>query len=618
MRTAITSRLCLVLGILTAGAAGVLANTPSAIPNVTAGQRAGSWSPDIRYDSGDVADNRSAVTVQAGSDGAGGTSDPHPIYVDDDGPNDPGPGNPSISDPMEDGSASHPFDTIQEAIDTASTGETVLVLAGTYSGIGNRDLHTFGKIITVRSTAGAASTIIDCQGSEIENHRGFVFNHGENRDTTIEGFTVRNGWDSLGGGMIVGYGASPTIRECVVENCVANGAGGGLYIAGAGTALIEACVIRDCQAVDGAGCAISEQECNPVFRNGRISSNSASWGGGGVYCACGASPVFEDVTIDGNSSVHGGGGLSLFASATLVRCRIVNNSSPEGQGGGIDCQAHVKLILCELLGNTSAPYYGGALVVAGEANSAELVSCLLSGNSAPSGSALFTGWGAVLTVVGCTIVHNTGGPAVSENLATLTMNNSIVWANPYGSLTHWGGVSVEFCDVQGGITGNGNIDRPPLFVDADGPDDDPETSVDNDYRLRSVSPCIDAGNNADVPADTADLDGDGDTTEPLPFDLAGGPRFFDAPLTPDTGLGTPPIVDMGAHEYITPGDYDSDGDVDLVDFKHFSSCFNGPNRAYSTAGCGDADFDSDGDVDLVDFSTFQACFNGPNRPPRCM
>ena len=43
-------------------------------------------------------------------------------YVDDDAPGDPGPGDPVISDPAEDGSAQHPFDAIQEAINAARAG----------------------------------------------------------------------------------------------------------------------------------------------------------------------------------------------------------------------------------------------------------------------------------------------------------------------------------------------------------------------------------------------------------------------------------------------------------------------------------------------------------------
>jgi hypothetical protein len=71
-----------------------------------------------------------------------------------------------------------------------------------------------------------------------------------------------------------------------------------------------------------------------------------------------------------------------------------------------------------------------------------------------------------------------------------------------------------------------------------------------------------------VPADTADLDGDGDTTEPLPLDLGGYPRFLDDSATPDcpwapSTCGTPPIVDMGAYEFAA--DSDGDGVPDFED-----------------------------------------------------
>ena len=48
------------------------------------------------------------------------------------------------------------------------------------------------------------------------------------------------------------------------------------------------------------------------------------------------------------------------------------------------------------------------------------------------------------------------------------------------------------------------------------------------------SPAIDAGNNLDVTAST---------------DLDGNPRIVDVPSVPDSGNGTPPIVDMGAYEF---------------------------------------------------------------------
>jgi hypothetical protein len=61
-------------------------------------------------------------------------------FVDDDANNDPGPGDPNISDPNEDGSRQHPFDAIQEAINAATDGNTIGVLDGIYTGNGNRNI----------------------------------------------------------------------------------------------------------------------------------------------------------------------------------------------------------------------------------------------------------------------------------------------------------------------------------------------------------------------------------------------------------------------------------------------------------------------------------------------
>ena len=83
--------------------------------------------------------------------GMAGTLTADTIYVDDDAALDPGPGDPTISDPDEDGSAAHPFDAIQEGINAALPSDEVVILDGTYTGDGNRDLDFGGKDITVRS-----------------------------------------------------------------------------------------------------------------------------------------------------------------------------------------------------------------------------------------------------------------------------------------------------------------------------------------------------------------------------------------------------------------------------------------------------------------------------------
>jgi hypothetical protein len=64
-------------------------------------------------------------------------------------------------------------------------------------------------------------------------------------------------------------------------------------------------------------------------------------------------------------------------------------------------------------------------------------------------------------------------------------------------------------------------------VDPDGPDDDPATYEDNDYRLQRNSPCIDVGKNGDWMSQAVDLDGN--------------PRVWRGKSSR--------TVDMGAYEY---------------------------------------------------------------------
>ncbi|MHC4500820.1 MAG: LamG-like jellyroll fold domain-containing protein, partial [Planctomycetota bacterium] len=76
------------------------------------------------------------------------------------------------------------YGRIQAAIDAAVNGNTVVVLPGTYTGEGNRDIDFLGKAITVRSIDPndpniVAATIIDCNGTEDDPHRGFYFHSGE-------------------------------------------------------------------------------------------------------------------------------------------------------------------------------------------------------------------------------------------------------------------------------------------------------------------------------------------------------------------------------------------------------------------------------------------------------
>jgi len=84
-----------------------------------------------------------------------------------------------------------------------------------------------------------------------------------------------------------------------------------------------------------------------------------------------------------------------------------------------------------------------------------------------------------------------------------------------------------------------------------------------------------------VPADTADLDGDGNTTERTPYDLDGKPRFVDDLFTPDTGVPGSPVVDMGAYEFQLP-DCNHNGNDDRCDLNCGPYC---PPPCGTSADC---------------------------------
>lgn len=62
-------------------------------------------------------------------------------------------------------------------------------------------------------------------------------------------------------------------------------------------------------------------------------------------------------------------------------------------------------------------------------------------------------------------------------------------------------------------------------------------------------------------------------------------------------------------------DFDTDCDVDLVDYDHFVTCALGPSISQTDPGCSNALLDGDDDVDAADFAIFQRCWSGGGAMP---
>jgi len=337
--------------------------------------------------------------------------------------------------------------------------------------------------------------------------------------------------------------------------------------------------------------------------------------GGGLHIDTTSSPTIIDSTFAGNAADLYGGGASTrsFSSTpTLTRCTFVGNHADQGGGGMYNLQSLPRITCCRFLSNTASQ---GAGMMNHDDADAVLTNCLFAGNAATTnGGAISNLTDIYATISSCTFTNNSagtsGGGLYNNSNGSPRVRNSILWGNTdaggsdASAQMHVGNGSpiLDFCCVQGGWAGAGadNLALDPLFADADGPDNDPDTVADNDYRLTSGSPAVDAGRSWLSPADVTDEDGDGDQTELIPVDLVGIARFADEMATPDTGCGVF-IIDVGAFESPGPsvnpmriGDTNGDGVVGFGDILAVIGQW-GP-----CDGCCVGDIDGNGNVGFED------------------
>ena len=223
------------------------------------------------------------------------------------------------------GTVSHPFTTIQAALDAAVGFDIIELADGTYAGAGNRDLDYKGKPVMVVSANGAKNCVIDCRNVG----RGFAFETHEDARSVLDGVTIRNGYGSTGGG-IYAFQSGPTIQNCTLA---ANfgGKGGGICNWGHSAATIQNCLLIDNEAAQNGG-GIYNSYSSATIRDCIVVGNSASLGGGGISNA-GENPTIRNCVIAENNGGSFGGGIYNGASAsTIQNCTIVENDATTGGG----------------------------------------------------------------------------------------------------------------------------------------------------------------------------------------------------------------------------------------------------------------------------------------------
>ncbi|MDP3149936.1 MAG: FISUMP domain-containing protein [Ignavibacteria bacterium] len=214
------------------------------------------------------------------------------------------------------------FTSIQSAINTAGSGDTIVVYSGTYY----ENINFIGKDIILRSASGALNTNIN--GNQAGSCVRFI--SGETSTAVIDGFTITNGSGTnvsgvqrFGGGIYCYNGSNPTIKNCIITgNSAAAGSGGGIECWYA-SATIENCIIKN-----NSNHGIANSFGNGVLViNCLIYGNYGNDNGGGINTAGGSSPTIINSTIVKNDSYHQtNSGIYAISGGTVINSIVRDNT----------------------------------------------------------------------------------------------------------------------------------------------------------------------------------------------------------------------------------------------------------------------------------------------------
>ena len=356
------------------------------------------------------------------------------------------------------GGSLFPASIIQDQIDTAKDGDTIVVAPGTYLGA----IDFQGKAIKLVSAQGPLVTVIDGSGGDSPV---VSFRNGEGRDSILQGFTIQNGHDK---GIFVDNASPGIINNIVANTDICDGAGIELNTS---SATVKQNTIRDNHATCGGsragGAIVVRGVGSAVIVNNHIVDNASIDLAGGITLWDAGTPVVEGNTISGNS----GAAIKIrnFSDALIVQNIISNNT--DANCGGIDWQvpsgsAGPRVINNTLVDNDGA--LGSAICADGFDQQAQLVNNIIV--SKPGQTAIFC------------------GNFQSTDFEPPVIKFNDVFA-PSGIA--YGGV----CSNQTSL--NGNISADPLFKD----------KLGEDFQLSLTSPAIDSGDTSVAGLPATDITG---------------------------------------------------------------------------------------------------------------
>ena len=163
-----------------------------------------------------------------------------------------------------------------------------------------------------------------------------------------DGFTIQNG--NIGSGAGAYLNNYVTLNNCTIVDNEASMYGGGIYINSTGgnshVTLHNCCIMDNSASMGGGVC----DRIGADYTNCRISNNTASTKGGGIYLYNNTEPVFKNCILS-NNTAKSAGALYARGQFTAYNCDFVMNLATESIGGNYHEERHNKYYNCILWGN---------------------------------------------------------------------------------------------------------------------------------------------------------------------------------------------------------------------------------------------------------------------------
>ena len=366
-----------------------------------------------------------------------------------------------------DGSAAHPYRTIQAAVNAASSGDTIKVADGSYDAFQvvneappYKEVLVYGGYSPDFQSRGSQYTSIVSGNATTPAVSLWDCGH-----TTIDGFVITGGAHGVQVDGTDWYNqfpdrVAPVISNNIIEN------NGNESVAGGGLAL------------DG---------CNAQVLSNVIRDNRGSYGGG-LQSGCWTLVFDDNQVIDNRGYADHGGGLHMNGTITFRRNRVEGNvtglgfADPYGWGGGalVYGSSSVAHFDHNVWTRNHAPSIGSGLFIDDGATATvdhDLFydqQCAQSGGQAIYVDGTGNGEGSTLTVTNVTIAENNcnnyfGGGAiyVERDDSSVTVKDSIIWHNGGDDFLNDAGttITVSYTDSEESVAGTGNISVDPRFAD---------------------------------------------------------------------------------------------------------------------------------------------------------